>query len=150
MELKVIPVVQVIIAMVLMASIQSTIPTFTYTLPLSNYISGSLVFIGIIIGFSAICSFRKHQTTVNPSKPESSSTVVNSGIYHYSRNPMYVAMLLALLAYAFYLENLLAFVICGVFIWYISKYQIIPEERMLEKLFGQEYQHYCQKVRRWI
>ena len=63
---------------------------------------------------------------------------------------MYLAMLLALLAYAFYLENLLAFVICGVFIWYISKYQIIPEERMLEKLFGQEYQHYCQQVRRWI
>jgi len=150
MELKVIPIVQVIIAMALMAAIQSTIPTFAYTLQLSNYISGSLVFIGIIIGFSAIYSFRKHQTTVNPSKPESSSTVVNSGIYHYSRNPMYVAMLLALLAYAFYLENLLAFVICGVFIWYISKYQIIPEERMLEKLFGQEYQHYCQQVRRWI
>ena len=150
MELKVIPVVQVIIALILMTIIETTMPTFAYTMQLSIYPVAVLTLIGIIIGFLAIYSFRKHQTTVNPSKPETSSKVVNSGIYAYSRNPMYLAMLLALIAYALHLENIMTFAICGVFIWYITKYQIIPEERMLTKHFGQEYLDYQQQVRRWI
>lgn len=150
MELKVIPIVQVIIAMALMFAIQSTIPTFAYTLQVSNYISITLLSVAIIIGFLAIYSFRKHQTTVNPSKPESSSKVVNTGIYQLSRNPMYLAMLLALISYGLYLENMVSFIICGIFVWYISKFQIRPEERMLTKIFGAEYTHYQQQVRRWL
>ena len=150
MELKIIPVVQVIIAMILMTMIQTTMPSFAYTMLFSTYLASSLTLIGVTIGILAIYCFRKHQTTVNPTKPESSSKVVNSGIYHYSRNPMYLAMLLALIAYGFYLENLLTFLVCVVFIWYISKYQITPEERILNELFGQEYQSYCKQVRRWI
>ena len=154
MELKVIPVVQVVIAMILMALVQGFLPTLNYSDIINPNINLTLVtllvFIAILIGFLAIYSFRKHQTTVNPSKPETSSQVVDSGIYQYSRNPMYLAMLLALLAYACYLENLLTFLICGLFIWYIGKYQITPEERMLTKLFGQDYTNYKNSVRRWL
>jgi protein-S-isoprenylcysteine O-methyltransferase Ste14 len=63
---------------------------------------------------------------------------------------MYLAMLLTLIAYACYLENALNLFICGLFFWYITKYQIVPEERMLIKLFGQDYVDYKNKVRRWL
>ena len=103
-----------------------------------------------MIGFLAIYSFRVHQTTVNPTKPETSSQVVDSGIYKYSRNPMYLAMLLALVAIACYLQNPLNLLICVFFVCYITKYQILPEERMLIKLFGKDYVTYKSKVRRWL
>lgn len=150
MELKVIPVLQVIIAIILMTFIDKFFPSFTYDMQFSFYVTYALTLIAIVIGFLAVYGFRKHQTTVNPSKPESSSKIVDSGIYQFSRNPMYLAMLLVLIAYAFYLENIITFLTCGVFFWYITKYQIIPEERMLSKLFGVEYTQYQSQVRRWI
>lgn len=150
MELKVIPVVQVLIAMALMTILSMYFPTLNYSATYSNYLAIFLLFIAILLGFFAIYSFRKHKTTVNPSKPETSSQVVNSGIYQYSRNPMYLAMLLGLLAYACYLANPLTLGICALFIFYISKYQITPEERILTQLFGSEYSNYTLKVRRWL
>ena len=154
MELKVIPIVQVIIALALMTLIQYYLPTLNYSEfiepSISSIMALILLLIAIIIGFLAIYSFSKHQTTVNPTKPETSSQVVDSGIYQYSRNPMYLAMLLALIAYACYLENLFAFTICGLFVWYIGRYQITPEERMLTKLFADDYTHYKSCVRRWL
>tara|TARA_R110000737_G_scaffold106523_1_gene139326 strand:- start:450 stop:914 length:465 start_codon:yes stop_codon:yes gene_type:complete len=154
MELKVIPVVQVIIALVLMTLLQYYLPTVNYsaliTSSVSTPIAAILLIIAIIIAFFATYSFAKHQTTVNPTKPETSSQVVDTGIYQYSRNPMYLAMLLALIAYVCYLENPLAFTICGLFFWYIGRYQITPEERMLTKLFGDDYVNYKNSVRRWL
>ncbi len=150
MELKVIPIVQVIIAMILMGIISKFLPQFHYNLFYRFAIITVIIIIALTIGFLAVYSFKRHQTTVNPSKPESSSKVVNSGVYQFSRNPMYLAMLLALIGYAFYLENVLNFVICAVFFWYINKYQILPEEQMLTQLFGAEYLQYQQQVRRWI
>lgn len=154
MELKVIPVLQVAIAIILMSLIQYYLPDIT----LSSFVASSvtisfvtlLMVIAIVIGFLAIYSFRVHQTTVNPTKPEASSQVVDSGIYKYSRNPMYLAMLLALIAYATYLQNPLNLSICALFVWYITKYQIVPEERMLIKLFGEDYATYKNQVRRWL
>lgn len=154
MELKIIPIVQVIIAIIIMTVIQRLTPTIYYgelINPTINFLLTVLLLsIAILVAFFAIYSFQKHQTTVNPSKPETSSKVVDSGIYQYSRNPMYLAMLLALIAYGCYLENPLTFLICSLFAWYISKYQIIPEERMLAKLFGQAYSVYKSNVRRWL
>ena len=154
MELKVIPVLQVAIAIILMSLLQYCLPDITLSSFVASSVTISLVtllmVIAIVIGFLAIYSFRVHQTTVNPTKPETSSQVVDSGIYKYSRNPMYLAMLLALFAYATYLENPLNLLICGLFVWYITKYQIVPEERMLMKLFGEDYVTYKNKVRRWL
>jgi len=150
MELKVIPVLQVLIAMALMTLLSYYFPALHYSAALSIIVAILLLFIALVIAFFAIYSFKKHKTTVNPTKPETSSEVVNSGIYQYSRNPMYLAMLLALIAYACYLENPLNFTVCGLFIGYITRYQITPEERMLTKLFGQDYRDYKASVRRWL
>jgi len=103
-----------------------------------------------VIGIAGVLAFRQAQTTVNPVKPESASTVVSNGIFAYTRNPMYLALLLLLLAYAIWLENMLAFVGCPLFVAYMNRFQIYPEERALEGLFGERYLVYKQKVRRWI
>lgn len=154
MELKVIPVLQVAIAVILMSLLQYCLPDITLSrliVPaVTIYLVTLLMVIAIVIGFLAIYSFRVHQTTVNPTKPEKSSQVVDSGIYKYSRNPMYLAMLLSLVAYACYLQNPLNLLICVLFVWFITKYQIVPEERMLIKLFDEDYINYKNKVRRWL
>jgi protein-S-isoprenylcysteine O-methyltransferase Ste14 len=103
-----------------------------------------------LLGFVAIYSFRKHQTTVNPTKPETTSVIVNSGIYAYSRNPMYLAMLIFLIAVSALYENALAFLPIPLFIWFITQYQIKPEEKILAEKFREDYQKYLLTVRRWI
>ncbi len=150
MELKIIPIFQVIIAMVLMTLLQYLFPDFTFINSTTTSLAIIMLALALLIGFFAIYSFRKHDTTVNPTTPEESSQVVDSGIYQFSRNPMYLAMLLALVAYACYLQSPLNVAVCLVFIWYITKYQITPEERMLTKLFGQQYSDYQSRVRRWL
>ncbi len=150
MELKIIPMVQVLIAIALMTLLQNFFPALNYSVVFSSTLVSLLMLIALLIGAFAIYSFNAHQTTVNPSKPETSSKIVNSGIYQYSRNPMYLAMLLALLAYACYLENPLTFSVCVLFVWYIEKYQIRPEERILTSRFGTDYRDYKASVRRWL
>jgi len=89
-------------------------------------------------------------TTVNPMKPESSSALVRSGIYAWSRNPMYVGFLLILIAWAILLSNATAFVFLPGFLLYMNRFQIEPEERALFSTFGQHFTAYAARVRRWI
>ena len=102
---------------------------------------------GALFGVDA---FRKAGTTVNPLTPETSSTLVVSGIFRRTRNPMYLALLLVLIAWGIYLANLYALVITTGFILYMTCFQIKPEERALEKSFGAEFIDYKETVRRWI
>ncbi|TWX55733.1 methyltransferase family protein [Colwellia hornerae] len=150
MVLKVIPVVQVLIAMLLMITFNKISPELTLSWPAHLPVALALLFIAIVAGISAIVSFRNHKTTVNPTTPESSSTVVSSGIYSFSRNPMYLAMLISLISLAYYLQHLASLPIILIFIGYMTRFQIIPEERMLTKIFGQQYRDYQVKVRRWL
>ena len=106
--------------------------------------------IGGFFSVAGVLSFRQAQTTVNPLKPETASALVRSGIYQYSRNPMYVGFALVLLAWACYLASLFAlFGVLG-FVLYMNRFQIRPEERALITLFGSEYQVYQTQVRRWL
>jgi len=91
-----------------------------------------------------------HFTTVHPHTPEKTSTVVDTGVYAYSRNPMYIALILIQLALALYLGNIACFAVIPFFIMYITQYQIKPEEEILTKRFPLAYQAYCKKVRRWL
>jgi len=149
-ELKIIPVVQVLIAALLMFLITKLMPMFNYLSNFSYRIVTLLLFFAALIGILAIYCFRINKTTVDPRLPEKASTVVDSGIYRYSRNPMYLALLLVLLSIAFSLQNIMTFLIIPLFIFYITRYQIIAEERMLITLFGEDYKLYCRKVRRWL
>ena len=150
MELKIIPVIQVLIAASFMIVIKSITPNFHYFFAFNHLIAVSLITVAVIIGVLAIYCFKVHQTTVNPISIEKTSKVVDTGIYHYSRNPMYLAMLLALIALAVYLSHWLTWLVLPFFIVYITRYQIIPEERALRNNFGQDYLLYTNKVRRWL
>jgi protein-S-isoprenylcysteine O-methyltransferase Ste14 len=112
----------------------------------------ALLVLAIGVGFSVagVLSFRQAQTTVNPLKPEAASTLVRSGIYQYSRNPMYVGFALLLLAWTCYLASPPALLGVLGFILYMNRFQISPEERALTSLFGSEFQAYKAHVRRWL
>ena len=104
------------------------------------------------IGFSAggVIAFRRAQTTLNPTKPEQASSLVRSGVYRVTRNPMYVGLLCVLVAWAVFLSSAWALLGLVTFVLYIGHFQIAPEERALVKLFGSEYADYQAKVRRWL
>ena len=103
-------------------------------------------------GFSiaGVIAFRRARTTVNPLKPESTSALVSLGVYRITRNPMYVGMLLAVLAWAVFLAAPLALLGPVAFHLYIGRFQITPEETALAKLFGADYVAYKTEVRRWM
>ena len=106
--------------------------------------------LGVIFGILGAMAFRQAKTTANPMKPEMASTLVDSGIYRVSRNPMYLGMVLLLLAWAIYLASAWSLLGVVAYVLYMNRFQIIPEERAMEKLFGQEYMVYKAKVRRWL
>lgn len=150
LELKVIPPVQLVISASLMFALANYLPQYHFSLALSFSLIIFLIASAGVIGTLALVDFHKHKTTFHPHTPEKTSTVVDSGIYAYSRNPMYLALVLVLFALALYLKNLTCFAIIPLFIWYITRYQIKPEEMMLDKLFPNDYQAYRKKVRRWL
>lgn len=106
--------------------------------------------LGAAFDFAGLLAFRQSKTTINPLHPEKSSTLVSHGIYRVTRNPMYCGMASLLLAWAAYLQSPLSVLGVLVFIGYITQFQIKPEERVLEKLFGEEFSRYKTQVRRWL
>ncbi len=109
--------------------------------------------VGLVgIGFSAagVISFRRARTTLNPTKPQTASSLVSSGVYAVTRNPMYVGLLFLLIAFAVFLSSPWALLGPAAYFLYIGRFQIAPEERALTALFGAEYTAYLSKVRRWL
>ena len=150
LELKVPPVVQVLVVGAAMYGVSKALPALDFSLTGSSLLASGLVIIGLGTGVMGVLEFKKAQTTVNPHTPEKSASLVTTGIYHYTRNPMYLGMLLVLLGWAFYLSNFAAFLFLPIFIMYMSRFQIQPEERVMMQKFGNEYQAYMIKVRRWL
>lgn len=105
---------------------------------------------GITFDVLGLLAFRKSRTTVNPLRPERATALVTSGVYKITRNPMYVGMSLLLLAWAVWLSALLPFAGPVIFVLYITRFQIQPEERVLLERFGDEYAAYAARVRRWL
>jgi len=105
---------------------------------------------GIATAISGVIAFRRARTTVNPLKPETSSSLVTSGIYRFTRNPMYVGLTLVLLGWAVFLPSVWTLLGPLVFVLYMTRFQIVPEERALAGLFGATYFEYQANVRRWI
>ena len=108
----------------------------------------ALVGAGFDVG--GVLGFLRAKTTVNPMKPERSAALVTSGLYRITRNPMYLGMALLLLAWALYLASATALLGPLVFMLYITRFQIRPEERALSARFGGEFASYCARVRRWL
>lgn len=139
----------VLIAASLMALIAYLAPVGV-PIPAPELFAGVFVLTGALIAVAGVVAFKRNKTTVNPFTPERSSSLVASGIYRYTRNPMYLGFFLALVGWAAFLSNLLALLLLPVFIVYMNRFQIQPEERALEQHFGAEFQTYMHQVPRWV
>ena len=116
----------------------------------NNRVSLFLLILGLVVFISAIKSFRRYKTTVNPLEPRQASSLVTSGIFKFSRNPMYLGMLIILLSISFKF-NLIGGMFTSLFFYiFITKFQILPEEAAMNDLFGDEFINYSKKTRRWI
>lgn len=112
--------------------------------------AASLAMAGLIFDLVSVVAFIRARTTVNPLAPHRTSALVVKGLYRFSRNPMYLGMLLILSGWAVFLAEPLTLVPVAIFAALIEAMQIRPEERALEEKFGEDYRAYKKRVRRWI
>jgi protein-S-isoprenylcysteine O-methyltransferase Ste14 len=143
------PVVALVIGLA-MWGISRVAPVLPTTAALRNSAAAAILLIGIGFSIGGMRAFRHAQTTVNPMKPELASSLVTSGVYRITRNPMYVGLSCDLVAWAAYLSSAWALLGPVAFVLYTGRFQIEPEERTLAKLFGNDYAAYQAKVRRWL
>ena len=122
----------------------------SYEYKLLDILSYMCYFIGLCILILAVNSFNKQSTTVNPIKIENASSLVTSGVFEYSRNPMYLGMALILLGLALMFNMIGGILFTLLFTIYITKFQIKPEEEVMERLFGEDFLKYKLNVRMWL
>ena len=150
LELKVPPPAVALVIAVLMWLLSLLAPTLAFTIPARILIAILLALAGLATAIAGVTTFARAKTTVNPTTPQKSSSLVSWGIYSVTRNPMYLGLLLELTAWAIFLSNPLPFLLLPVYMLYINRFQIEPEERALTALFGPEFAAYQSRVRRWI
>ena len=109
-----------------------------------------VAFVGICCDLSALFVFYRARTTVNPMSLDGTRVLVRGGIYHFSRNPMYLGLACLLCGWILYLGQWLLLVLMWGFVGYINRFQILPEERVLSARFGEDWDRWCSQVPRWI
>jgi len=144
------PVALFVVIALLMWAVASWLPSWRIALPGRTLATVLLLLVAGAIGIAGVRAFDGARTTVDPLRPERASALVTSGIYRRTRNPMYVALAIALLAWALWLAHPLALLGVVAFMAWMSRHQIAPEERALQALFGAEFERYCSEVRRWL
>ena len=110
----------------------------------------SVGILGLIINILAIIGFRRAKTTVNPLDPGKATKLVVNGVFRLSRNPMYLGILVVLIGWAIWIGSFYNLALLVLFVYYMTQFQIRPEEEALKPLFGETYANYCSKVKRWI
>jgi len=150
LELKIPPVALVIVFAVAMWLASVAAPIFRFPLSSRRILALVLAVGGIGVILSGVVAFRRAKTTVNPLKPETATALVDSGVYRFTRNPMYLGFLLVLLGWAMFLSNILSALMLVGFVSYMNRFQIIPEEKALSARFGSAFTAYSKRVRRWL
>jgi protein-S-isoprenylcysteine O-methyltransferase Ste14 len=150
LELRVPPLALVIIFAILMAAMARMVPEAEFKVSAQPLIAVGIAVLGALIAVAGVIAFRRQETTVNPFTPEQTSSLVASGIYRFTRNPMYLGFLLALAGWGLYLANWVAVLLLPVFVAYMNRFQIQPEERALRAKFGESFAGYMNAVRRWL
>lgn len=143
------PIVTLLFALAMWVIARLT-PTLTLTKSTSLPLALAFALVGAIVCAAGVISFRRARTTVNPLKPNTASALVDSGIYRFTRNPMYLGFALFLVAWAIFLHSPWAILGVAALVLFLNRFQIIPEERALAELFGAEFANYRASVRRWI
>lgn len=149
-ELKIPPVAQFLVAAGIMWVLAWLLPGASFAFPGQLLAASVVLLVAGLVGMAGVRAFARAETTVNPLRPHSASRLVAHGIYRRSRNPMYLALLLALAAWGILLGNAVALLVLPVFVVAINRLQILPEERALAMVFGEEFRAYTRHVRRWL
>jgi len=150
LELRLPPPVVVLLAGVLMWLAARAVPAFAFDIPARGTIAVAIGLAGLVLAAVAFFQFRRAGTTPDPRKPHESTTLVVTGMYRYSRNPMYLGDVVILAAWALWLAHAIPFVFLPLFVLYINRFQIAAEERALEARYGSAYTAYRRAVRRWL
>ena len=150
LENKFPPLIITLLFSFLMWGISLITPVISLSMATRVTLSVTIFIVGLFFCISGVVSFRRAKTTVNPLRPESVSSLVSSGVYQVSRNPMYVGFAFFLVSFMVYLSSPWALVGVLGFVFYMNRFQIEPEERVLEKIFNAEFIDYKSRVRRWL
>ena len=149
LELRIPPLALLLVFASGMVVVAYAVPA-AITVPWRVALAIALALAGALVALAGVVAFRKHRTTVNPFTPEQSSSLVSTGIYRFSRNPMYLGFLLALAGLGALLANWASALLIPVFVAYMNRFQIQPEERALRQRFGQAFATYSATARRWL
>lgn len=125
-------------------------PAADWSAPRSTWAVTLLIATGMCCNLVPKRMFRRAGTTANPLRPQATSRLVQSGLHRISRNPMYLGHALILAGWALHLQWWPAWLAVPIYVVYITRFQILPEERALAARFGAEYAAYCARVRRWL
>ena len=150
LELKIPPPAVAVFVAIVMWGVSWTTPTLNVPGPVRTYVAVAFAAIGVAFSVSGFIAFRRAKTTINPTTPDSATSLVVSGVYTITRNPMYVGLVFVLVAWAAFLSSGWALAGPLAFAAYIRRFQIAPEERALAAIFGPKYSDYKAKVRRWL
>ena len=120
------------------------------TLPSLSGLAIGIGLVGTVIALLSVKQFIHAKTTILPHHFSGTTQLVTTGVFRLSRNPMYLSLVLWLVAFALWLGNPLAWAVLPLFIGALNRFQIQPEEHFLHAKFGDTYAQYCQRVRRWI
>ncbi|MDX1678780.1 isoprenylcysteine carboxylmethyltransferase family protein [Arsukibacterium sp.] len=150
LELKIPPLVLLAFFALLMWVLAKLLPPLPLSVVWGWVLAAGFAGAGLAVALAGVLAFRRADTTVDPRVPQQTSSLVIKGIYRYSRNPMYLGFLLLLTAWACYLMNAAALAMLPLFVLYMNRWQIAPEERYLLEKFGTEYHAYTKQVRRWF
>ena len=143
------PVVMLVLGCITWLGVQY-VPSLSFTFVGKNFAALTLALAGLVLNLVPKLDFARFGTTVNPLKPEASSHLITSGIYRYTRNPMYLGHAAILLGWVAYLGSAVGLVAVAAFVLYVSRFQIRPEERHLSTLFPEQYAAFARKTRRWL
>ena len=150
LELRIPPPIVALLVAVMMWGISRATPAVEMPSLIRITTAIAIALTGVGVALSGVVAIRHAKTTLNPLRPETTSSIVTSGVYRFTRNPMYVGLALALLAWAVYMASAWALLGVVAFILYMNRFQIVPEERVLSRMFGAAYSAYRAKVRRWL
>jgi protein-S-isoprenylcysteine O-methyltransferase Ste14 len=150
LETKVPPPLVAVLTAIGMWALRTQLPS-PDTAPMGDgRIAAAIAVLGVAIAVSGVIAFRRARTTTNPVHPGKASSLVRSGVYRITRNPMYLGVTIVLTGWAFGLGSAMTMIGPMLFVAYVTVFQIAPEERVLLGIFGDDYREYTRRVRRWI
>ena len=150
LELKIPPPLVALVMALIMWLFSKVLPAVSIPQPLRVVTAAACAGFGVLVAILGVWALRQAKTTLNPVNPEKASAIVTGGIYNFSRNPMYLGLTAVLLGWAIWLSVLWLFLGPVVLALYLTRFQIVPEERVMSSKFGRDYDDYRRHARRWL